>query len=155
MSSLLPASGTRVGVNRSIRVAIADRHENFRVACKRILELESDIEMVSESSTGFGLLSAARFDESGRVALRRKDLGSRRTGVVQVRSGNSFQILRFFTWFLLKIGQEPRGHAVGEWCYREGRNTAHLPKAIRKIVDGELWMSQMSPALMQAGLERG
>ena len=42
-------------MNKSIRVAIADRHENFRVACKRILELESDIEMVSESSTGFGL----------------------------------------------------------------------------------------------------
>ena len=37
----------------------------------------------------------------------------------------------------------------------KGRNTAHLPKAIRKIVDGELWMSRkLTSALMQAELQR-
>ena len=37
----------------------------------------------------------------------------------------------------------------------KGRNTAHLPKAIRKIVDGEVWISRkLTSALMQAELIR-
>jgi len=37
----------------------------------------------------------------------------------------------------------------------KGRNAAHLPKAIRKIVDGELWISRkLTSTLMQTEFQR-
>lgn len=157
MSSLLQASGTRVGVNRSIRVAIADRHENFRVACKRILELESDIEMVSESSTGFGL--------SPLLDLMKADVLLFDEKIWEAEGQESFKSIReqFPNLKILYMVSSEDGTGGLEamqlgvnGVIEKGRNTAHLPKAIRKIVDGELWMSRkLTSALMQAELKRG
>ena len=150
------ALGTRVGVNRSIRVAIADRHENFRVACRRILELESDFEMVSESSTGFGL--------SPLLELMKADVLLFDEKIWEAEGQEMFRSIRkqFPNLKILYMvssedwagGIEAMQMGVNG-VIEKGRNTAHLPKAIRKIVDGELWMSRkLTSALLQAEFQR-
>ena len=152
MPSLLLAQETRVDVNMSIRVAIADRHENFRVACRRILELESDIEMVSESSTGFGL--------SPLLDLMKADVLLFDEKIWETEGEQSFRSIReqFPNLKILYMLSSEDWTGVLEamqlgvnGVIEKGRNTAHLPKAIRKIVDGELWISRkMTSALMQS-----
>ena len=144
-------------MNRSIRVAIADRHENFRVACKRILELESDIEMVSESSTGFGL--------SPLLDLMKADVLLFDEKIWEAEGQESFKSIReqFPNLKILYMvsSEDWKGSLEAmqlgvNGVIEKGRNATHLPKAIRKIVDGELWMSRkLTSALMQAELERG
>jgi DNA-binding NarL/FixJ family response regulator len=144
-------------VNKSIRVAIADRHENFRVACKRILELESDIEMVSESSTGFGL--------SPLLDLMKADVLLFDEKIWEAEGQESFKSIReqFPNLKILYMvssedwtGSREAMQLGVNGVIEKGKNTAHLPKAIRKIVDGELWMSRkLTSALVQAELERG
>lgn len=143
-------------MNRSIRVAIADRHENFRVACRRILELESDFEMVSESSTGFGL--------SPLLELMKADVLLFDEKIWEAEGQEMFRSIRkqFPNLKILYMvssedwagGIEAMQMGVNG-VIEKGRNTAHLPKAIRKIVDGELWMSRkLTSALLQAGFQR-
>jgi DNA-binding NarL/FixJ family response regulator len=143
-------------VNRSIRVAIADRHENFRVACRRILELEADIEMVSESSTGFGLsplldlmkADVLLFDEKIWEAEGEESFRSIRE---QFPNLKILYMLSSEDWAGVLEAMQMGVNGVIE----KGRNTAHLPKAIRKIVDGELWISRkMTSALIEAEFER-
>ena len=144
-------------MNKSIRVAIADRHENFRVACKRILELESDIEMVSESSTGFGL--------SPLLDLMKADVLLFDEKIWEAEGQESFKSIReqFPNLKILYMvssedwtGSREAMQLGVNGVIEKGKNTAHLPKAIRKIVDGELWMSRkLTSALVQAELERG
>ena len=138
-------------VNKSIRVAIADRHENFRVACRRILELESDIEMVSESSTGFGLsplldlmkADVLLFDE------RIREAEGRETFVAIREQFPDLKIIYMVSSEDWTAGLEAMQLGVNG-VIEKGKNTAHLPKAIRKIVDGELWISRkLTAALMQ------
>jgi DNA-binding NarL/FixJ family response regulator len=146
-----------VDVNRSIRVAIADRHENFRVACRRILELESDIEMVSESSTGFGL--------SPLLDLMKADVLLFDEKIWETEGEESFKSIReqFPNLKILYMLSSEDWTGVLEamqmgvnGVIEKGKNTAHLPKAIRKIVDGELWISRkMTSALIEAEFERG
>jgi len=137
-------------MNRSIRVAIADRHENFRVACRRILELESDIEMVSESSTGLGL--------SPLLDLMKADVLLFDEKIWEVEGQEGFRSIReqfpdlkivyMVSSEDLTLDSEVMQLGVNG-IIEKGRNTAHLPKAIRKIVDGELWISRkLSAALM-------
>ena len=156
MPSLLPALKTRVDVNRNIRVAIADRHENFRVACRRILELELDIEMVSESSTGFGL--------SPLLDLMKADVLLFDEKIWETEGEESFKSIReqFPNLKILYMlssedwtgGVEAMQLGVNG-VIEKGRNTAHLPKAIRKIVDGELWISRkLTSTLMQTEFQR-
>ena len=143
-------------MNKSIRVAIADRHENFRVACRRILELESDFEMVSESSTGFGL--------SPLLELMKADVLLFDEKIWEAEGQEMFRSIRkqFPNLKILYMvssedwagGIEAMQMGVNG-VIEKGRNTAHLPKAIRKIVDGELWMSRkLTSALLQAGFQR-
>jgi len=156
MSSLLLASRTRVGVKKSIRVAIADRHENFRVACRRILELESDFEMVSESSTGFGL--------SPLLDLMKADVLLFDEKIWEAEGQESFRSIReqFPNLKILYMvssedwtGSLEAMQLGVNGVIEKGRNTAHLPKAIRKIVDGELWISRkLTSALMQVEFQR-
>ena len=138
-------------MNRSIRVAIADRHENFRVACRRILELESDIEMVSESSTGLGL--------SPLLDLMKADVLLFDEKIWEVEGQESFRSIReqfpnlkiiyMVSSEDLTVDTEVMQLGV-HGVIEKGRNTAHLPKAIRKIVDGELWISRkLTAALVQ------
>jgi len=143
-------------VNRSIRVAIADRHENFRVACKRVLELESDIEMVSESSTGFGL--------SPLLDLMKADVLLFDEKIWEAEGPETFKSIREQfpnLKILYMVSSDDSGsleamHLGVNGVIEKGRNTAHLPKAIRKIVDGELWISRkLTSALLQAELQRG
>ena len=144
-------------MNKNIRVAIADRHENFRVACRRILELESDIEMVSESSTGFGL--------SPLLDLMKADVLLFDEKIWEAEGQESFKSIReqFPNLKILYMvssedwtGSREAMQLGVNGVIEKGKNTAHLPKAIRKIVDGELWMSRkLTSALVQAELERG
>ena len=156
MSSSLLARERGVDVNRNIRVAIADRHKNFRVACRRILELESDIEMVSESSTGFGL--------SPLLDLMKADVLLFDEKIWETEGEESFKAIRehFPNLKILYMLSSEDWTGVLEamqmgvnGVIEKGRNAAHLPKAIRKIVDGELWISRkMTSALMQTESER-
>ena len=145
-----------MGVNRSIRVAIADRHENFRVACRRIIELESDIEMVSESSTGFGL--------SPLLDLMKADVLLFDEKIWELEGQETFKSIReqFPNLKILYMvssedwtgGLEAMQLGVNG-VIEKGRNATHLPKAIRKIVDGELWISRrLTSTLMQAEVQR-
>jgi len=143
-------------VHKSIRVAIADRHENFRVACRRILELESDIEMVSESSTGFGL--------SPLIDLMKADVLLFDEKIWETEGEESFKSIReqfpnLKILYMVSSEDWTGGLEVMQLgvngVIEKGRNTAHLPKAIRKIVDGEVWISRkMTSALIQAEYER-
>ena len=141
---------------RSIRVAIADRHENFRVACRRIIELESDIEMVSESSTGFGL--------SPLLDLMKADVLLFDEKIWELEGREAFKAIReqFPNLKILYMvssedwagGLEAMQLGVNG-VIEKGRNAAHLPKAIRKIVDGELWISRkMTSAFIESEFER-
>ena len=141
---------------RSIRVAIADRHENFRVACRRIIELESDIEMVSESSTGFGL--------SPLLDLMKADVLLFDEKIWELEGPETFKLIReqFPNLKILYMvssedwmgGLEAMQLGVNG-VIEKGRNATHLPKAIRKIVDGELWISRkLTSTLVQAELLR-
>ena len=143
-------------MHKSIRVAIADRHENFRVACRRILELESDIEMVSESSTGFGL--------SPLIDLMKADVLLFDEKIWETEGEESFKSIReqfpnLKILYMVSSEDWTGGLEVMQLgvngVIEKGRNTAHLPKAIRKIVDGEVWISRkMTSALIQAEYER-
>jgi len=139
-------------VSRSIRVAIADRHENFRVACRRILELEPDIEMVSESSTGFGLAPLLELMKADVLLFDEK--------IWEAEGQELFRSIRaqFPTLKILYMvssedcagGLEAMQLGVSG-VIEKGGNPTHLPKAIRKIVDGELWISRrLTSALLQA-----
>jgi DNA-binding NarL/FixJ family response regulator len=145
------ASGTRIDVNKRIRVAIADRHENFRVACRRILELELDIEMVSESSTGFGL--------SPLLDLMKADVLLFDEKIWETEGQETFKSIRdqfpnLKIIYMVSSEDWASGLEVMQLgvngVIEKGRNTAHLPKAIRKIVDGELWISRkLTSALVE------
>ena len=145
-----------MGVNKSIRVAIADRHENFRLACRRIIELESDIEMVSESSTGFGL--------SPLLDLMKADVLLFDEKIWEAEGQEAFKSIReqFPNLKILYMvssddwtGSLEAMQLGVNGVIEKGRNTAHLPKAIRKIVDGELWISRkLTSTLMQAEFQR-
>src|SRR5262245_37083438 len=147
----------RVGVNTSIRVAIAERHENFRVACRRIIELEPDIEMVSESTTGFGL--------SPLLDLMKADVLLLDDKIWEAEGKETFRSIReqfpdLKILYMVSSEDSSRGLEAMQLgvngVIEKGRNAAHLPKAIRKIVDGELWISRrLTSALMHTGFGRG
>ena len=145
-----------MGVNRSIRVAIADRHENFRVACRRIIELESDIEMVSESSTGFGLSPLLDLMKADVLLFDEKiwELEGQETFKSIREQFPNLKILYMLSSEDWTGGLEAMQLGVNG-VIEKGRNAAHLPKAIRKIVDGEVWISRkMTSALIQGEYER-
>lgn len=153
----LVKSGNRsgVGVNKRIRIAIADRHENFREACKRILGLESDMEMVSESGTGFGL--------SPLLDLMKADVLLFDEKIGEVEGPESFRMIREQfpnLKILYMVSSEDWAGSLQAMqlgvngVIEKGKSTAHLPKAIRKIVDGEVWISRkFTSALMRAELQ--
>lgn len=140
-----------------IRVAIADRHDNFREACKRILRLEEDMELVSESGSGIGL--------SPLLDLMKADVLLFDERIWDVEGQDSFRTIRE-QFPKLKIlcmvssddwlGGLEAVHLGVNGVIEKGRNAAYLPKAIRKIVDGELWISRkLTSALMKAETQSG
>jgi DNA-binding NarL/FixJ family response regulator len=112
--------------------------------------------MVSESSTGFGL--------SPLLELMKADVLLFDEKIWEAEGQEMFRSIRkqFPNLKILYMvssedwagGIEAMQMGVNG-VIEKGRNTAHLPKAIRKIVDGELWMSRkLTSALLQAGFQR-
>jgi len=143
-------------VNHTIRIAIADPHENFREACKRILGVEPDMEMVSESGTGFGLCPL--------LDLMRADVLLFDEKLEADEDPETFRLIREQfpkLKIIYMVSSEDRAGSIeavrmgANGVIEKGTNTAHLPKAIRKIVDGEVWISRkLTSALMKANLSR-
>ncbi len=141
-------------VNKTIRIAIADPHENFREACKRILGMEPDMEMVSESGTGFGLCPL--------LDLMKADVLLFDERLEAEEGPESFRLIREQfpkLKIIYMVSSEDQAGSVeavrlgANGVIEKGRNSAHLPKAIRKIVDGEVWISRkLTSALMGADL---
>ena len=138
-----------------IRIAIADRHDNFREACKRILDQEGDMELVSESGTGIGL--------SPLLDLMKADVLIFDDRIWEAEGLDSFRTIRqqFPKLKILCLVSEDGSDGLEavqlgvNGVMEKGRNAAYLPKAIRKIVDGELWISRkLTSALMQTELQR-
>jgi DNA-binding NarL/FixJ family response regulator len=143
-------------VKSSIRVAIADRHENFRLACRRVLELEPDIEIVSESRTGFGLSPLLDLMQVDVLLFDEKIWKTE--GQETVRSiREQFPTLKILYMMSSEdwIGSLGAMQQGVNGVIEKGRNTAaYLPKAIRKIVDGELWISRgLASVLMEVGTQ--
>ena len=141
-------------VNQRIRIAIADPHENFREACKRIVGVEPDMEMVSESGTGFGLCPLIDLMKADVLLFDEK---------LEANEGQeSFRLIREQfpkLKIIYMVSSEDQSGCVDairlgvNGVIEKGRNTTHLPKAIRKIVDGEVWISRkLTSALMKADL---
>lgn len=135
-----------------IRVAIADRHDNFREACKRILSLEEDIELVSECGTGFGLGSLIELLKADVLLFDEKIESSDGTETLrQIRE--RFPDLKI----LYMVSSSDQCHRL-EAVYRgvngvveKGKNSSHLPRAIRQVMDGEAWISRkLMSALIQS-----
>jgi len=111
--------------------------------------------MVSESSTGFGL--------SPLIDLMKADVLLFDERIRETEGEESFKSIReqFPNLKILYMvssedwtgGLEAMQLGVNG-VIEKGRNTAHLPKAIRKIVDGEVWISRkMTSALIEAEYE--
>ncbi|MGH9905035.1 MAG: response regulator [Pyrinomonadaceae bacterium] len=132
-----------MGRNRKIRVAIADRHDNFREACKRILSLEADIELVSESGTGFGLAPLIDLLRA-EILLFDEKIGEAEGTEVFWQIRQRFPDLKIL-YMVSSIDQKSSLEAVhlgANGVIEKGRNTSHLPTAIRKIIDGQTWISR-------------
>jgi DNA-binding NarL/FixJ family response regulator len=145
------------GRNRRIRVAIADRHDNFREACKRILSLEEDIELVSECGTGFGLAPLIDLLKVEVLLFDEKISEAEGTEVFrQIRE--RFPDLKIL-YMVSSVDQTASLEAVhlgANGVIEKGRNTSHLPRAIRKILNGETWISRrLTSALVRDVVRSG
>ena len=112
--------------------------------------------MVSESCTGFGL--------SPLLDLMRADVLLFDEKIWEAEGQETFKLIReqFPNLKILYMvssedwtGSLEAMQLGVNGVIEKGRNTAHLPKAIRKIVDGELWISRkLTSTLVQTEFQR-
>jgi DNA-binding NarL/FixJ family response regulator len=112
------------------------------------------MEMVSESGTGFGLCPLLDLMKADVLLFDEK---------LEVNEGSgSFRLIREHLpklKIIYMVSSEDQASSIEalrlgvNGVIEKGRNTAHLPKAIRKIVDGEVWISRkLTSALMKADM---
>lgn len=113
------------------------------------------MEMVSESSTGFGL--------SPLLDLMKADVLLFDEKIWQSEGQESFRQIReqFPNLKILYMASSEDSAGLEAMqlgvngVIEKGKNSAHLPKAIRKIVDGELWISRkLTSALVEGESQR-
>lgn len=146
---MLPVGGPRV-----VRIALADDHQLFREALRKLLESEPDFEVIGEADDGEGavalarrlapdvmLLDVAMPSMSGLEALRELSTGPRQTRVILLTAGiDKPEIVH-----ALQLGA--RGLVMKQ------SNSATLLRAIRGVMDGDYWVGRESISDLMRALE--
>jgi DNA-binding NarL/FixJ family response regulator len=135
----------------SITVVVADPEKERRAACLRRLAPEAGIRVVAETGTAAETLGAARY--TPRILLLDSSLAQ----------GPGKVLLRLFrrsspdTRILVLTGQTSRAALLdaiahgAHGCLNRRQIRAFLPKAVRKVDQGEPWVSRkMVPQIIEA-----
>src|SRR3990172_7143008 len=126
-----------------IKTIICDKHRNFREACKRILWLESDVEILAECKTGTELVPLVKLHQPDLLLLDERVLSADGMDVLnEIRHCCPGINILCMTVFL----EEGRCKKILEQGIRgvfEKDRTGYLiPTAIRKVSAGEIWLSR-------------
>jgi DNA-binding NarL/FixJ family response regulator len=132
-----------VGTSGKIKVAIAEQHLHFREASKKVLSMEPDLEVVCESSSGLGLAELVETAGAGLLLLDEKLMDGLEAETLKsvIRRCPGLKVI-----LLMNLADERRTleafrqgvHGVLE----KGTSSYGLPYAIRKVADGEVWISR-------------
>ena len=132
-----------MGMNGIIKVAIAEQHPHFREASKKILEMEPDLEIVCECSTGLGLTELVESAGAGLLLLDEKLVEGLEAETLRsvFRRCPGLKVI-----LLMNLADERKMleafrqgvHGVLE----KGDSGNGLPYAIRKVAEGEIWISR-------------
>jgi len=138
-----------VAAKPTIKVGVADDHPLFRLGVRKLLEPESDLTMVAEASNGMeAILLVEKFSPD--VLLL--DLKMPVMDGIEVLSELAKRKLR--SQVILMMSNADRDKAVrgvrlgARGIVFKDADPALLPKSIRKVYDGEVWID--NPILSQA-----
>src|SRR3989338_7549621 len=142
-------TGVTVAAKPTIKVGVADDHPLFRLGVRKLLEPESDLTMVAEASNGMeAILLVEKFSPD--VLLL--DLKMPVMDGIEVLSELAKRKLR--SQVILMMSNADRDKAVrgvrlgARGIVFKDADPALLPKSIRKVYDGEVWID--NPILSQA-----
>jgi DNA-binding NarL/FixJ family response regulator len=151
---------TEVGVGQDsqmkrIKTIICDQHKNFREACKRILRLESDVEILAECRTKAELIPLVKTCKADLLLLDERVLYIEGMDVLnEIRACcPGINIL------CMTVSPE------AGWCkkilehgirgvFEKDRTGYLIPAAIRKVSAGQIWLSRGLLSRLVADLRR-